>query len=134
MKDPTTYDELLAVLNGHRQAKLANNTYVMHGPEHDTLVVMLHGTAILTFDQPIHTATLGTIGERIVAYTGGWNTPLTVERMNRYTPERFHFRRANYGTAVTVTDKGGPTVDLEHVLYLDPSEQPGEGIIERMDQ
>lgn len=133
MKDPTTYDELLAILNGHRSAKLANNTYVMHGPERDTLVIMLHGTSILTFDSPLHT-TAGNLGSLIVPYTGGWNTLTTVQRLNRYTPERFTFRRVEYGTHTTVTDEGGPTVQLEHVLYLDPEAMPGEGIIERMDQ
>lgn len=73
------FDQLLDLLDSKRtdkdSRKVANNTYVQRRPE-GRIAVKLHQTDVLMFSP----------NGRIELDSGGWTTPTTKERINRYLP------------------------------------------------
>lgn len=66
-----------AQLKGRSQRKLTHNTYLqVRSP--DTIAVRLHNTDIVTYHRD----------GNVMLDSGGWLTPVTKDRMNRYTDAR----------------------------------------------
>lgn len=76
-----SYKEASEMLGKRTHRKLANNTYLeLHPqPEPARIAVRLHDTDIITF-----------YPRRVVLNSGGWKTPTTKDRLNRFMPEPYH--------------------------------------------
>ena len=71
MKDYTTAQE---VLNNRTSRKLENNTYLKRIDD-NTIGVLLHGTYVVTYTP-----------KKVILNSGGWLTPTTKDRINKYNP------------------------------------------------
>ena len=77
----TTKRQSLANIQNVVESRIvANNTFQYTTQEGDT-VYRLHNTDIITYHAD---------GERITLNTGGWKTPTTKDRMNKYLPAGHH--------------------------------------------
>jgi hypothetical protein len=115
----TTYEELAEALQEQMHVKIGHNTYA-HRAGPDLITVTLHGHTILTF------SSAGSIG----ASDAGWVTSTTVDRLNRFTPDRFVFARSMGVTYVMDTqDDSLRKVPLAAVECLLPDADRGAGLV-----
>lgn len=117
--DARSYDDLDLALGRNEHVKLANNTYAHRVGR--TITVSLHQTTILRFHP----------NGDIEVNDGGWSTMLTVVRMDKYTPERFHFRRIPYNGIVVMDGEDGEQHHIIDVDHLDSTADDGEGVVLR---
>ncbi len=112
MTDFSGYREARHFCDNRRKRKLANNTYLQdYG---DRIAVRLHNTDIVTFREGSLTLS-----------SGGWHTPTTKERMNRYLPCDWKGTRAsvwqafnNWYLTASFEGKESATYDYEDGITL----------------